>query len=82
MKAGGDVNTPSESGDTPLHLAIRHLANLPTPNPDLALIEGLVCLHADVCAVSNNGNSPLHIACLYGAYGIVELLLKNNVRSF
>lgn len=79
-KAGGDINIPAESGDTALHLAIRYIGTLQVPNPDLALIETLIDLNANVSAVSKNGNSPLHIACLYGSYGIVELLLKHDVR--
>ena len=74
-RAGSDPGVTSETGDSALHLAVRHLATLQTPNPELTLIEELLSMKVNVSGTTRNGNSPLHIACLYGASSIVELLL-------
>lgn len=39
------------------------------------LVEVLLAANADICAVDENGNSALHLACFYGHREVVRLLL-------
>lgn len=39
------------------------------------LVEALLAANANVCAVDENGNSALHLACFYGHREVVRLLL-------
>jgi len=81
LASGADPNLVSNTGDSPLHLAIRHAATRQTPNNNFAVLELLLGGGAQVTHISQNGNSPLHVACLYGASAIVEMLLKTKVSE-
>lgn len=41
----------------------------------MGMVEALLAANADVCAVDENGNSALHLACYYGNTDVVQLLL-------
>ena len=72
LDAGADANARTEHGKTPLHFSARCGQRTALP----LLLKG-----ANVNAVDNDGNTPLHSACLNPAFRIeevVDLLLKRG----
>jgi ankyrin repeat protein len=70
IKKGADVNSPSESGETPLHWAIT------TGRRDL--IELLIEKGANVNARNNRGSTPLHGAAFLNQQESLLLLIDNG----
>ena len=44
--------------------------------PYSRIVEELLLLQGDVITVDNDGNSPLHLACMSGSLKVVELLIR------
>ena len=66
---GINVNETNELGETPLHLA--------TKDNNLDAMKMLIDMGADVTArIMENGNTPMHYACMYG-YQEGALMLLN-----
>ena len=57
LSAGMDINSPDPHGNTPVHLAVRHLARRQTP---MDYLEYFVSRGADVNTVNQEGGAPLH----------------------
>ena len=56
LSAGIDINSPDPQGNTPVHLAVRHLASRSTP---IDYLEYFISRGADVNTVNNAGGTPL-----------------------
>ncbi|KAG0643494.1 ankyrin repeat-containing domain protein [Tuber brumale] len=59
LSAGMNINGPDPYGDTPVHLAVRHLVYSPTP---IGYLEYFISRGADVNTVNMEGRTPLHKA--------------------
>jgi len=57
LSAGIEINSPDPQGNTPVHLAVRHLASRQTP---IDYLEYFISRGADVNTVNNAGGAPLH----------------------
>ena len=64
---GDHINKQDETGQTPLHFAIRYAPNA---------VNDLLAAGANVDAQDDSGMTPLHVAVLYRKSKIVPLLLK------
>ena len=67
ISEGDHVNKQDETGQTPLHFAIRYAPNT---------VSDLLAAGANVDAQDHSGMTPLHVAVLYRKSKIVPLLLK------
>lgn len=68
-----DVNIRDKKRDTPLHIAANQDGN------SIVMIEALLqCPAILIDAKNMNGNTPLHLAVMNGAYRLVRLLLKRG----
>jgi hypothetical protein len=67
LAAGEDVNKRDETGQTPLHFAIRYAPNT---------VNDLLAAGANVNAQDHKGITPMHVAVLYRKSMIEPLLLK------
>jgi len=82
---GANINTPTLSGDTPIHIAIRSIKP-PSKDPSQhrsidvmqALIRLLIYYGADVSACNCVYETPLHIAARLGEAKVVNILLDNG----
>jgi hypothetical protein len=75
---GGDLNTVSENGDTPLHIACK--------NENFDAVKTLVARGANIHARNNHQDTPLHVACVYNKIGSCAIFLvdagaKINARN-
>jgi ankyrin repeat protein len=70
IKKGADVNSPNESGETPLHWAIT--------TGRLDLIELLIEKGAIINARNNKGSTPLHGAAFLNQKESLLLLIANG----
>ena len=68
MEKGADVNARSESGETALMRAIRHLD----------VVKFLVGRGADIDAADRNGETPLLKATVSGRLSVVQYLVKKG----
>jgi ankyrin repeat protein len=66
-----DIQSKSDHGDTPLHVAVCHPSNLD-------LIELLINHGAIIDALNSNNETPLHYAASCGKPDCVELLVKHG----
>ena len=71
LKNGGNINTISDRGRTPLHFAAMH-------NKDMAIPQLLIRRGADSTAVDDEGRIPLFIAAHRGNYSFCIHLLENG----
>lgn len=67
---GGDINSPDEHGDTPLHLAVRQ--------GERVVAKHLINQGADVNAVNQAGEAPLDLAVSRNDKDIIQLLERNG----
>jgi ankyrin repeat protein len=70
ITAGANVNDRDNSGETPLHHAVRHVYDVRA--------KYLLSHGADVNAKDNNGHTPLHAARVFGSKKMVKLLKANG----
>jgi hypothetical protein len=83
---GANINSPTLSGDTPIHVAIRSIKP-PSKDPSQhrsidvmqVLIRLLIYYGADVSACNCVSETPLHIAARLGESSIVKVLIDNGV---
>ena len=68
------VNSRTELGSTPLHMAATH------PNPEIAKL--LVARGANVNAKDNNSATPLHLAAYTGKKELVEFFLSKGADAY
>lgn len=68
------VNTRTELGSTPLHLAST------ISNPEMAKL--LVAKGADINAKDKNGETPLHLAAYTGKKELVEFFLSKGADAY
>lgn len=66
ISEGVDVNTPDDTGATPLHIACGI--------GSYEIVEILINNGADVKATNARRDTPLHLACVNGDWNIVEIL--------
>lgn len=70
IRKGEDINIPSASGYTPLHLAI----SKGDEKMSLMLLEN----NADGGVQDNNGATPLEYSAEYGLYNVAKLILNKT----
>ncbi|XP_060849352.1 death-associated protein kinase 1-like isoform X2 [Rhopalosiphum padi] len=74
LDRGTGVCTKDINGNTPLHLATR--------NNNVCVIKSLLFRQPKVAyEQNNNGDTPMHIACLYGYLECVMKLVEHNVTA-
>jgi ankyrin repeat protein len=72
IKAGADINLPSNKGDTPINMAAF--------KGHRDVVEALINAHADLNQAGNNGFTPINSAAILGHLEIVEDLIKAHAN--
>ncbi len=90
LNNGADANATNPSGQTPLHTLLlnsgfrgrMHGYDMMTGKnlSEIAFMELLVSKGADINAQNKKGNTPLHLACRFNQFDVVDYLLRKGAN--
>lgn len=69
---GININAKNPDNQTILHFVI--------PFNNIDFIKSVIFCDAFIDSTTNDGNTPLHLACVYGKIDAIEILLKNKAN--
>jgi len=80
LEAKGDPLTPSNKGETPLHLAVGSTRQglLPGCSSEVSCLEILLSCKADIHRLDSEERTPLAQAAFKGSHLAVELLIEDK----